>query len=66
MPDHQDAQPHSVIDAHFDHLATFTYRMTLPVSPTMQTLVSLTDTPSPTKWPMMCPAPDTPLKSAPL
>ena len=34
-------------------LATFTSRTILPVSSTMQTLVSLTDTSSPAKWSML-------------
>jgi hypothetical protein len=34
-------------------LATFTSRTSLPVSSTMQTLVSLTETSSPAKWSML-------------
>jgi hypothetical protein len=34
-------------------LATFTSRTILPVSSTMQTLVSLTDTSNPAKWFML-------------
>jgi hypothetical protein len=34
-------------------LATFTSRTILPVSSTMQTLVSLTDTSNPAKWSML-------------